>query len=60
MFQGKWTWGKSFELTDYPGFLVKDSCWRWPQRELADHTMDFFVKVLGLSFHKAMRRITDT
>jgi len=39
-----------FELTDYPGLLVKESYWRWPHRELAGNTIDFFVQFLGLSF----------
>ena len=25
----------NFELAAYPGLLVKDSYWRWPQRNLA-------------------------
>jgi len=48
----------NFEPTTYKGLLIKDSYWRWPQRELAGNTIDFFVQVLGLSFHQAMREIT--
>ena len=48
----------NFELAAYPGLIVKDSYWRWPQRNLAGNTIDFFVLVLGLSFHHAMRQIT--
>jgi hypothetical protein len=48
----------NWELPIYPGLLVKDSYWRWPQRHLAGNTIDFFVQVLGLSFHHAMREIT--
>jgi hypothetical protein len=40
------------------GLIVKDSCWRWPERELAGNAIDFFMRVLGLSFHDAMRAIT--
>lgn len=43
----------NFELAAYPGLLVKDSYWRWPQRQLAGNAIDFFVQVLGLSFHDA-------
>lgn len=50
----------NFELAAYPGLIVKDSYWRWPQRNLAGNTIDFFVQVLGLSFHHAMREITGT
>jgi len=28
------------------------------QRNLADYTIDFFVQVLGMNFHNAMRQIT--
>jgi hypothetical protein len=37
---------------------VKDSYWRWPERNLAGNAIDFHVQVLGLSFHDAMRQIT--
>ena len=40
------------------GLIVKDSYWRWPERELAGNAIDFFMRVLGLSFHDAMRQIT--
>ena len=42
----------------YPGLIVKDSYWRWPERDLAGNAIDFFVQVLGLSFNDAMRQIT--
>ena len=48
----------NFELATAKGLLIKDSYWRWPQRELAGNTIDFFVQVLGLSFNDAMRHIT--
>ena len=48
----------NFELPAFPGLILKESYWRWPQRELAGNTIDFFVKVLGLSFNDAMRHIT--
>ena len=44
----------------YPGLIVKDCYWRWPERNLAGNAIDFFVLVLGLSFHDAMRQITAT
>ena len=49
----------NFELVSYPGLLVKDSYWRWPQRNLAGNAIDFFMRVLGLSFHQAMLQITS-
>jgi hypothetical protein len=36
-----------------PGLIIKDSCWRWPERNLAGKPIDFHVQVLGLSFHDA-------
>ena len=48
----------NYLLPAYPGLIVKDSYWRWPERNLAGNAIDFFVQVLGLSFHDAMRQIT--
>ena len=48
----------NFELAAYKGLLLKDSYWRWPERNLAGNAIDFFVQVLGLSFNDAMRQIT--
>ena len=48
----------NFALAAYKGRWVKDSCWRWPERNLAGNAIDFFVQVLGLSCHDAMRQIT--
>jgi hypothetical protein len=50
----------NFELADFRGLLVKDSYWRWPERNLAGNAIDFFVQVIGLSFHDAMRQISGT
>lgn len=47
----------NFELAAHPGLTVKDSYWRWPERNLAGNSIDFCVQVLGLSFHNAMREI---
>ena len=50
----------NFLLPAFPGLIVKDSYWRWPQRNLAGNAIDFHVQVLGLSFHEAMRQITGS
>jgi hypothetical protein len=50
----------NFILPDFPGLIIKDSYWRWPDRDLAGNAIDFHVQVLGLSFHNAMRQITHT
>ena len=44
----------NFILPAYPGLIVKDSYWRWPQRDQAGNTIDFFIQVLGLSFVSVM------
>lgn len=49
----------NFELAGYKGLLVKECYWRWPERDLAGNAIDFFMRVLGLSFHDAMRQITE-
>jgi hypothetical protein len=50
----------NFILPAYPGLLIKDSYWRWPERNLAGNAIDFHIQILGLSFHDAMRQITGT
>ena len=47
----------NFELSAFPGLIVKESYWRWPQRDLAGNAIDFFVQVLNMNFHDAMRQI---
>lgn len=49
----------NFLVPAFPGLIVKDSYWRWPQRDRAGNAIDFFVQVLDLSFHEAMRQITS-
>jgi len=50
----------NFTLPAFPGLMVKDGYWRWPERDQAGNAIDFFTLVLGLSFHDAMRQITGT
>ena len=52
------TGGGNFHLGAYPGLVVKDSYWRWPERGLAGNAIDFCTQVLHLSFHNAMRELT--
>jgi hypothetical protein len=47
-------------VTAFPGLIVKDCYWRWPERDQAGNTIDFFVQVLGLSFHDAMKTIVGS
>lgn len=48
----------NFILPAYPGLIVKDSYWRWPERNLAGNAIDFCMRVLGLSFHDSMCQLT--
>ena len=50
----------NYELPTHPGLILKDSYWRWPERNQAGNAIDFFTQVLGMSFHDAMRQITGT
>jgi hypothetical protein len=50
----------NFILPAFPGLIIKDSYWRWPERNLDGNAIDFHVQVLGLSFHEAMRQITGS
>ena len=52
--------GGNFVLPAYPGLIVKDSYWRWPERNMAGNAIDFHVQVLGMSFHDAMGQITGS
>jgi len=54
------TGGGNYRLANFPGLIVKDAYWRWPERELAGNAIDFCTQVLHLSFHDAMRALTQT
>ena len=47
----------NFELSAFPGLILKESYWRWPQRNLEGNAIDFCVLILKLSFHDAMGQI---
>lgn len=48
----------NYAVEKYPGLIVKDSYWRWPERDLAGNAIDFCVKILDQSFNDAMREIS--
>jgi hypothetical protein len=52
--------GGNYLLPAFPGLIIKDSYWRWPERNLAGNAIDFHTQVLGLSFQQAMHDITST
>jgi hypothetical protein len=39
------------------GLIVKLHFWLWPEQHIAGNTIDFFMKIEGLSFNDAMRLI---
>ncbi len=49
----------NFILPAFPGLIIKDSYWRWPEREKAGNAIDFFIQILGMNFYDAMRQITS-
>ena len=46
------------ELSQYPELVIKNSYWIWPEKELSGNTIDFFVKVPGMSFNDTMKHIS--
>jgi len=46
-------------LSAFPGLIVKDNYWRWPQRNLAGNAIDFFVQVLELGAVLPRRHAPD-
>jgi hypothetical protein len=54
------TGGDNFLVSAYPGLIVKDSYWRWPERDLGGNAIDFCTQILRLSFHNAMRELTGS
>lgn len=51
------TGGGNFLVPAFPGLIVKDSYWRWPERNQSGNAIDFLVQVLGRSFHEAMTEL---
>ena len=47
----------NMEVCEYPGLIVKDWYWNWPERDLCGNTIDYFENVLAWSFSKAMCEI---
>ena len=37
----------NFTLPAYPGLLIKDSYWRWPERNLAGNAIDFLCVAIN-------------
>ena len=52
--------GGNMEVEQYKGLLLKESYWRWPDRNMAGNAIDFYVAVLGASFSDAMKELMRT
>jgi len=50
----------NFLVREYPGLIVKDGYWRWPERDLQGNAIDFCTQVLRLSFHDSMRELVGS
>jgi hypothetical protein len=50
----------NLEVRDFPGLIIKESYWRWPERNLSGNAIDFLVKVLRMSFTDAMDEIAKS
>jgi hypothetical protein len=50
--------GGNVHVANYPGLIVKESYWRWPERGLSGNAIDLCTQVLRLSFHEAMRELS--
>ena len=52
--------GGNCRVPDFPGLIVKESYWRWPERNQSGNAIDFHTQILKWSFHDAMRALTKT
>jgi len=48
----------NYRIGGHPGIVIKQSYWREPDTGRAGNTIDFFVAVLGMTFHQAMEAVT--
>ena len=52
------TGGGNCRVPDFPGLIVKESYWRWPERNQSGNAIDFHVQVLRWTFHDTMTELT--
>ena len=50
--------GGNCRVPDFPGLIVKESYWRWPERNQSGNAIDFHVQVLRCTFHDTMTELT--
>lgn len=52
--------GGNCRVPDFPGLIVKESYWRWPERNQSGNAIDFHVQVLRWTFHDTMTALTKS
>jgi hypothetical protein len=52
-----WRWTREIDRSGHTSADRQGISRVWPQHNQADNAIDFFMRVLGLSFHDAMRQI---
>ncbi len=52
------TGGGNFLVSAFHGLIVKESYWRWPERNMSGNAIDFHVQVLRWTFHATMTELT--
>jgi hypothetical protein len=55
-----WRWTREIDRSGHPSAKCHGISRVWPERNQAGNAIDFFMRVLGMSFHDAMRAITGT
>ena len=53
------TGGGNHTVREYPGLIIKDGYWRWPERNAGGNTIDLCMQVLRMSFHDAMLELSQ-
>jgi hypothetical protein len=51
--------GGNYTIREYPGLIIKESYWRWPEREIGGNAIDLCQNVLRLGFNEAMVELTQ-
>jgi len=51
--------GGNYIIREYPGLIIKESYWRWPERGASGNTIDLCMQVLRLGFNEAMLELTQ-
>ena len=55
-----WRWTREIDRRSHTSADGQGISRVWPEHNQAGNAIDFFMRVLGLSFHESMRQITGT